>query len=146
MNVLFLDIDGVVNCKTTQQRYGPFVGIDPQKVAIVNNIVNETGCVIVLSSSWRLPPADMLQHVREHFNIHDITPDKRGLTDRGCEVIAWLKEHPEVELHAILDDNSDFHEDQPLFLTSWETGITQELADQVIRHLKQASANKKVAA
>lgn len=135
--VLFLDIDGVVNCKSTKERHPAapsIIGIEPVLVALVKQIVDQTGCVIVLSSSWRLYGPD-LDHVKTFFELADITPDKRGLTDRGCEVIAWLDQHPEVTAHAILDDNSDFHKDQPLFLTSWDTGINQDIADQVINHL-----------
>lgn len=135
MKVLFLDIDGVVNCSSTTQRFEPCIGIDPKLVAIVQRIVDSTGCVIVLSSSWRLPPPEMVEHVKTFFTLHDVTVDKRGLTDRGCEVQDWLDHHEPVEAYAILDDNSDFHKNQPLFKTDWNTGITDEIADKVIKSL-----------
>lgn len=134
MKVLFLDIDGVVNCQTTKERIGSTIGIEPVKMALIKRIVKQTGCVVVLSSSWRLYPPD-LAHVREHIDLYDVTPDKRGLTDRGCEVKEWMDNHPDVTAYAILDDSSDFHEDQPLFRTSWKTGITDEIAEQVIARL-----------
>ena len=54
---------------------------------------------------------------------------------RGDEINAWLSEHPEVTKYAILDDESDFYDDQPLFQTTFETGLTDEIAQKVIDHL-----------
>jgi hypothetical protein len=62
-----------------------------------------------------------------------------GYPMRGDEVNAWLAEHPTVERWAILDDDSDFCDDQPLFKTSWSTGITEEIAAKVTSHLNGGS-------
>ena len=135
MKVLFLDIDGVVNCSATRQRFMGCWGIDPKLVAIVKDIIKKTGCKVVLSSSWRLD-ADFNAEARKKVcDFIDITPDNRGRSDRGCEVIAWLAKHKEVEAYAILDDNSDFHNDQHLFRTDILIGITPAIADKVIAHL-----------
>lgn len=135
MKVLFLDIDGVCNSQASfKQRTEPDP-IDKHMARRVRQIVQDTGCVVVLSSSWRCY-ADLRAKVKQRVcEFIDVTPDKRGLTDRGCEVIAWLENHPEVTAHAILDDNSDFHEEQPLFKTDWLTGLTKEIADAVTLHL-----------
>ena len=53
MKVIFLDIDGVLNCQSSKSRCGVYVGIDADKVARLREIVDETGAKIVLSSSWR---------------------------------------------------------------------------------------------
>jgi len=136
--VLFLDIDGVVNCKTTIERVNGVVGIELSKMEIVKQIVAQTRCKVVLSSSWRLYKPD-LEHVGRYLKLYDVTPDLHGKTDRGCEINAWLDKHPKVTNYAILDDNSDFHKDQRLFKTSWETGITKEVADAVIKHLQKTT-------
>jgi hypothetical protein len=47
----------------------------------------------------------------------------------------WLDQHPDVTRYAILDDDSDFYADQPLFKTAWQTGITDEIAQQVTEYL-----------
>jgi hypothetical protein len=39
MKVLFLDIDGVVNCVRTKTRYLGCIGIDPRMAGIVRGIV-----------------------------------------------------------------------------------------------------------
>jgi hypothetical protein len=116
------------------------LGVDPKLVDMVHRIVRDTGCKIVLSSSWRLykPDREFIQDTIA--GIIDVTPDNRGLSDRGCEVIAWLKEHPEVTVHAILDDSSDFHKEQPLFLTKWDTGLTADITQKVIEHLNGNSS------
>ena len=54
VKVLFLDIDGVVNNEYTRRKFGDFITLDPARVALVQRIVRNTGCEIVLSSSWRL--------------------------------------------------------------------------------------------
>lgn len=137
MIVLFLDVDGVANSGEYAHSLGigGLLGIDPVAAARVRRIVAETGCSVVLSSTWRLSEKNRQEVRRDLCDFIDVTPDYRGKTDRGCEVIGWLKDHPEVTRHAILDDNSDFHDDQPLFLTTWKHGLTDEIADKVIASL-----------
>lgn len=134
MKVLFLDIDGVVNSRRSWVRQGQLSGIDPELADQVRRIIAETGCEVVLSSTWRCWP-DSLARVRA-----GVTPDLYGTTPvldgyRGQEVKQWLADHPEVTRYAILDDNTDFDPDQPLFQTSWEVGLTSEIADAVIEYL-----------
>lgn len=146
MKILFLDIDGVVNSaqfvKSEFERNGKggVVGIDPRLAEIVKLIIFTTGCEVVLSSSWRIWDNSREQVKREVVEYIDVTPDHKGTTDRGCEVKAWLeaqafKSNFIVDKYAILDDNGDFHKDQPLFRTSWETGITMDIAQEVIDYL-----------
>ena len=60
MKVIFLDIDGVLNCigsfNRTKTRFNGFVGMDPTLVARFNSLVEKTGARVVLSSTWRLDP------------------------------------------------------------------------------------------
>ena len=60
MNYLFLDIDGVLNTKwwytqmdrnTPREKYG--YAFDPNAVANLKRIIDETGADIVISSSWK---------------------------------------------------------------------------------------------
>ena len=59
-NVIFLDIDGVLNTKwwytqmhrnTPKDKYG--YTFDPRSVANLKKILDETGADIVISSSWK---------------------------------------------------------------------------------------------
>ena len=139
MKVLFLDIDGVCNCAFTPTRFKGFVGIDPPMADRVKRIIKETGCDVVLSSTWRLD-APFRQQVRMKVcNFIDSTPDlSYDLTDktRGQEIEWWLFRHPEVTRCAIVDDATDFYDDQPLFKTKWETGLTDDIATAIIDYLK----------
>lgn len=140
MKVLFLDIDGVVNCSSTMQRHGAFIGIDPRLAARVKKIKKATGCKIVLSSTWRLNGESRAEVVRHGLHFIDITPEARSGI-RGNEIYAWLQDHPEVTRYAILDDDSDFLADQPLFKTTWHNGITDEIAAKVIEYLNALCIN-----
>lgn len=137
MKVLFLDIDGVCNNATTKERFLGFVGINPKMAEQVKRIVKETGCSVVLSSTWRKD-----KEFREE--VRDKVVDFIGVTPvlasgfRGDEVNKWLRQHIGVKHYAILDDDSDFHPDQPHFKTSYVgKGLTKEIADKVIEYLNK---------
>lgn len=149
MKVLFLDIDGVCNSLEYAQRNNMNLwhATDPELVKLVRRIIDETKCDVVLSSTWRLYPEAREVVKRDVCHFIDCTVDyqagaKRGIVERGLEVQAWLDKHPEVTRYAILDDDSDFLPDQALFKTTFEKGLTPEIAQQVIHHL---NANDNIA-
>ena len=136
MKVLFLDIDGVVNRVGTRQRYRGFMGIDPFLASMVGKIILDTGAAVVLTSTWRHFRGGREEVDRHVYKTFDVTP----IADtgfRGEEVKMWLDGHPEVTRYAIVDDDSDFYADQPLFKTNWQTGITDEVAQQVTKFLNR---------
>lgn len=141
MKVLFLDIDGVCNSAAwVRQGNSPWNKTDPAAVALVRRIIKETGCSVVLSSTWRLYPDSRAAVRRQVCRYISMTKDmqagaKWGAVERGLEVQEWLDRHPSVTEYAILDDNSDFLPNQWLFLTTWENGITEDIAQAVIHHL-----------
>ena len=108
----------------------------------------QTGCEVVLSSSWRHYP-DAVKIVSDSVvpllgKTGDHKWDGKIRTARGREwphelrgdeINDWLAEHPEVEKYAILDDDGDFYDDQPLFQTTFKEGLTDEIAEKVIVHL-----------
>jgi len=55
MKILFLDIDGVVNSRSTSNFHEPYP-IDPHMALLIARIKLSTGCDVVLSSSWRYDP------------------------------------------------------------------------------------------
>lgn len=155
MKVLFLDIDGVVNCATTTQRHRGTIGIDPYMAFLVGKITLDTGCKVVLSSTWR-HWEDAREEVRKQVvDFIDITPsmpipysekERLGLSsmaelcERGKEIADWLVRNPTVERYAILDDDSDMLPEQlpNFFKTSWQTGLTEEIANRVTEHLNSS--------
>lgn len=143
MKVLFLDIDGVCNSAEYMVRLGKrsfWHDTDPELVKLVRRIITETKCDVVLSSTWRLYPEAREVVKRDVCHFIDVTKDmqrgaKWGVVERGHEVQEWLDRHPAVTQYAILDDNSDFLPHQWLFQTTWDYGITSEIAEAVINHL-----------
>jgi hypothetical protein len=64
MKVIFLDIDGVLNCnKTTNPRGLPFV-VDRRLLARFRRLLDRTGAKVVLSSTWRYDPAGLFSAKR----------------------------------------------------------------------------------
>lgn len=140
MKILFLDIDGVVNSaqtmKSNPKQHWP---LDPYLAFLVGRIALHTQCKVVLSSSWRYHPESVQQISERVTPIFECTPTDRTAAEvRGHEIQRWLDAHPNVEKYAILDDDSDMLESQlpNFFQTSWELGITDEISDKIIKHLK----------
>jgi hypothetical protein len=136
MKILFLDIDGVVNGDETLRRNRRH--IDPQLAAIVRGILTAVpGLQLVLSSAWRYVAFGRRAVERRIAPCYDVTPTLHDTSlERGHEIEAWLMEHPGVVRYAILDDAPAMlpHQMPNVFLTSPETGITQEIADRVVAH------------
>lgn len=126
MRVIFLDFDGVVVCLPQEWDYtldGKRVhALNRDAVARLNRVVEATGAVVVVSSSWRHHQAlerlsGYLRRAGFVGEVIDITPDlatlggRLGLVyeagERGHEVAVWLAEHPEVESYVVLDDDAD---------------------------------------
>lgn len=144
MKVLFLDIDGVCNSLAYAQRHGMNLWnvVDPAACRLVQQIIADTGCKVVLSSTWRLYPDSREVVRKEVCEFIDVTPNMQstsqhyGITARGVEIKDWLDRHPEVERYAILDDNSDMLPGQPLFKTTFAEGLTPEIAAACTKYLQ----------
>lgn len=123
MTVIFLDIDGVV----TSARDNGFRDFNLHVVHWLRWCCEMSGAKIVISSTWRHSHDKAFWQTIFGEHIHDDwrTPDgcrkeKSGLwisPIRGDEIAEWLGEHPDVTAYWILDDDSDFCEDQkPFFI------------------------------
>ena len=136
MKIIFLDVDGVLNCEYTHTKGMSLFPIDPYMVLLVDRIVQATGAKVVLSSSWRYHP-ESAAIVKKSVDFIDVTPMNRGTSSRGTEIKAWLDAHPDVTKYAILDDNTDMLTAQmpSFFKTDWDKGLTDEVANKVIAHL-----------
>lgn len=149
LRVLFLDIDGVLNTRAYVERAGwsPPLGsagdvliIDPAAVEHLNFVVEQTGAVIVVSSSWRITyPLEVLTAMLEERGfrgrVYGATPELPG-RNRSREIAEWLRDHP-VDAFAIVDDDGASGADfAPSFvLTSFEEGLTWTHADRLVRIL-----------
>ena len=155
MKVIFLDVDGVLNCQTSKSKCGAFIGIDDDKVKRLRAIVDATGAKIILCSSWKSGwertnkelqdrEADYLDRKlkKEGLRILDKTHEPRGSAYRGDGIRRWMKCFVTVEEFIILDDEVfDYSEcglSPHLVQTSFYTdngGLTDEHAELAIRLL-----------
>ena len=114
MKVIFLDIDGVLNCKKTPNpRSLPYM-VDRRLLARFKRLLKRTRAKVVLTSTWRYDPAGLFSAKRWGIPFISVTPDmpKRPRHD---EIRAWLKKHPQVTRFVVIDDEDDGLDDLPLF-------------------------------
>lgn len=106
MKILFLDVDGVLNNTEIIQNSRRGEAIDPLRLAMIHQVVKETGSKVVISSSWRLYD-DLYNMFSIFLPVYDKTPRLKGDINavRGLEIKEWLRGHPEVTKFAIVDDN-----------------------------------------
>jgi len=119
MNVIFLDIDGVLNCaefRREKLRSRDFsVNMEAHCIARLKTIVQAVGASIVLISSWRKywmrggsvdSAGQRIETALAQFglSVYDKTP---VLPDgsRSQEVEQWLADNRCVDQFVILDDN-----------------------------------------
>lgn len=153
MKVLFLDFDGVLNSELFYKsrlknklnfKFFKFFGIaklyhwlidahnheswllsqiDERCVKLLNDVVEETGCKIVISSTWRKVNGDYpyLQSLLEKKGFKGEVIGQTPVlgTIRGKEVLDWLSKHPNVTNYIIVDDDSDFNDEQKLKHFVW---------------------------
>lgn len=139
MKVLFLDIDGVVNSRATTSFRNNLYPVDPHMAFMVGKIQLDTGCEVVLSSSWRHHPDGVAAVEKSIVPVYDTTPMLNYPAVRGHEIQDWLDKHPEVTRYAILDDDSDMLEEQfpNFFKTTFQNGLTEYIMYDVIAHLNK---------
>ena len=135
MKIIFLDIDGVLNCdKTPNPRDFPYI-VDKKLLARFKKLLQRTGAKVVLSSTWRCDPVGLF--AAKHYGVPfiDVCPDKPK-SSRRKELQAWLADHPKVTRYAVLDDEDDGLDDFPLFQPSARTGLTREIVRGLEKYLK----------
>jgi hypothetical protein len=126
MKVIFLDVDGVLNCGRTAVAFGgyPWPGEagdilwperqDTAAIGLIRAVCRSTHSKVVLSSTWRLGWSK--NECAEYGHRLDLPIIDRTTQlptgPRGAEIKAWLESNPGVERFAIVDDNSDMLPEQ----------------------------------
>jgi hypothetical protein len=153
MRVIFLDCDGVLNSQKffkeaghgKSMSHGLSFGasqLDPDALALVDQLVDKTGAKIVISSSWRhlwdIAEIIAMFEARGFRNV-DAIIDRTGDSvedHRGTEVNDWLElgkerevvddNHDPVTSYVILDDTDEFDtsQRQNFVRTNPQVGIT----------------------
>lgn len=139
MNIIFLDIDGVLNSPgyylSRNQQPFPFSidrsdDIDPVPCKLLNDFCLEHDIKIVLSSTWRRDHNE--KQIMKVFRKRGLNVEVVGLTpvlykQRGDEINEFLRTTTlKIDKYAILDDDGDFYSDQPLVQTHWDSGLTEK--------------------
>ena len=131
MNIVFLDIDGVVNTPLLDtepfdllngktKKDGFYYGLafptdkklyNRQAIMLLNKLCMENNAKIVISSTWKVLGIEYLQNLlvnsglMETIEVIDTTPYSEGFKlTRGDEIQAYLDNHLEVDNYVILDD------------------------------------------
>lgn len=125
MKVIFLDHDGVIclagewgsRFKNKEGLDSVFDRFNEKAIDVLNEIIEETDCEIVVSSDWRLyVPLEQMQELYRIRGIKkppiDYTPEidwslhkgVKSASARVIEINQWLDEHPEVTNWVAVDD------------------------------------------
>lgn len=128
-NVIFLDIDGVLNSNFWNDNHQKEISdgtlIDIEKIQLLAKLVRKTNSKIILHSGWRFWYNSNLEPIRkesenlsrllqqEGLVINGITPDfsteeirksKKFSLVKASEILAWLAGHKEVDIWIVIDD------------------------------------------
>lgn len=162
---IFLDLDGVLNhenfyvsrVKSSLREEWHLRYFCPKTVKRLNQITDETNAKIVFSSSHRFHFETFAELV-EGFKLAGITGELIGITPklryvddtysvpRGCEIKAWMERNKGIlgakmteVRYAILDDDTDmlYWQRNSFFCTKGKGGLTQAIANRVIKHLNK---------
>ena len=163
--IIFLDIDEVLITERQHDRcvedgISPVDGFgfafDPEAVANLKSIVENTGADIVISLSWKLWGLDAMQRMWTRRDLPgeviDITPNTESdemllsidldFMDipaiKGSEIKEWLSTNGNQDTrYAILDDLPDMLPEQESHFvqTDPRIGITEEDAERIIEIL-----------
>lgn len=161
MKVIFLDIDGVLNSRAydrVRDWNDERTFIDKTRLPLVKEIVDKTGALIVLSTTWRrhwnqreelrdITGKIMVDIFSEGgLDIYDKTPSLGICAERHDEVKQWLDDHEgEVESFVIIDDyifgwkelNDNFVRTEP----NKSLGLCEEQVQKAIAILNGEATN-----
>lgn len=136
MNLIFLDIDGVLNHQLFYEKYykdgknntgveHPLDDLDPTRIEFLNQLIKDTDAKVVISSTWRkYYTVEQLQGFLEargfKGEIIGVTPSlgikvHKNSKDayipsmpRGVEIYSYLQDNQDDNMsYVILDDDSD---------------------------------------
>jgi len=153
MKIIFVDVDGVLNCKNTTdtvmgddgRRYD---GIDSDKIQLLKEIIDKTDAYIILSSTWRLYDT-FTEYLEEKLGdykvrIKGITPRSKAFTYtyRFREIQNWFNENDTRDIvnYIILDDIDEEMVEtfgDHYFKTDVDIGLTREITDKCIEYLNK---------
>lgn len=148
MKIIFLDIDGVLNDHGRMMNIHS--GIQKDKALLFNKVLDETDCMIVISSAWRyiiLTGAMtikgfeilLLTHgLKCHNRVIGWTPMDEEISSRGKQIQNWIdKYYAGKNTYVVVDDLDDGITEcgHPFVHTDGKIGLTEQNVDQIIKLL-----------
>ena len=172
MKVLFLDHDGVIclasnwggRFKKTGYDSNPETpmdirmdNFDDKAVKVLKEIIDETGCELVISSDWKLHGT--LDQMKEMYTTRgikppiDYTPNMKDFDEAGHSMLHWkgygeeirvnevneyLKNHPEITHWVAVDDlNLSSLKNFVMTTKPYNEGLKQSgIKNKILKHLK----------
>lgn len=165
MNIIFLDIDGVLNnqqddteyqkCATGRHLYSP------SRVSKLNQLIQEVSAKVVVTSVWRLGETiesmqAILADIGVVCEVIGITEShNNGFVFRGNEIYKWIKDNTKLlgvdryykfKSYVILDDDSDmlYWQKDNFVHVDGEIGLTNRdclLAMGILNHVRDTPFN-----
>lgn len=162
--VVFLDIDGVLNSnfwnESHQREISDGTLIDESKVVLLCKLIKRTDAEIILHSGWKYWFDSNLKPLRKEAENSRCLLEKAGLMITGVtpdhateeirksrkfslvkadEILAWLKQHKEVDRWVVIDDlnlhNAEIEKHQ--VKTDQSIGLTVEDVEKAEMILKE---------
>lgn len=151
MKIVFLDIDGVLNNRYTEENFEGFVFVSDEKILLLKEILDATGAELVLSSSWRegwIRKESDVSAVGAEVWLFEALQEKLGeygieLLDhtgesghRGEEISAWLEcfGTKKIDAYVVLDDRDEELQEHSAHLvqTDLEDGLNERCVKRTI--------------
>lgn len=150
MKVIFLDIDGVLNCHQSYNwDWNTIATINPVCVRTFNSIVCYTGAKIVISSAWRYMILNGHMDVRGFeylLRSHGVrgevighTASDEDIDERADQIGDWMEKrrhalgHDDIERYVVIDDTLSSGMDRhPFVHTDGNKGIQIEDAKKAV--------------
>lgn len=158
MNVVFLDVDGVLNSNGLIECNENLI-LGKKYFKRLYKLVKETNANIVLHSGWRFwfdenmypttPEAQLLIDLLHEcgMNLYDKTPDfstkeiketRKFSLVKAQEILAWLRMHNDIKSYVVLEDlelkNEEIRKHQ--IKTDSSNGLSDADVEQAIQILK----------
>lgn len=152
MNVIFLDIDGVLNSNFWNDEHQKEISdgtlIDSEKIELLSTLVNEFSAQVILHSGWkywfneeieplRIESVKLKEMLKQcNVNIDGITPDlandeikrtKKFSLVKADEILLWVSEHSDSNW--IVIDDLDLHNERVAerqIKTDASVGLTED--------------------
>ncbi len=123
--VVFLDVDGVLNTRTTCERAPSelYTGIDELRIQILAGAIHDCRASgVVLTTTWKDLRLDHEDYIYLKDGLSKYGVEILGKTDeprpfqRGKGILDYLKDNSEIDEFVILDDQHfDFDDDSRLW-------------------------------